>query len=489
MLQLALAAIVLAVFTHTRADPDLWGHVRFGEDMVAARTVHVPENYSFVSDRPWVNHEWLAEVAMYASYATAGGFGLIALKLLLLTAMLAAVVITLHQIPLTPLTRAFLIGLVVISTVPQANHVRPQLFSLALFAWLLALLVRAHRSKLALLFVIPMMSLWANVHGGWIVGAGTLMAWAAAGLVSRSSAKDKMIVIAIAIAAVVSTIINPYGWHLWEFLQQTVGFSRPDIVEWQPVYRLDLIFVALWGLVLLALATALRRAIVNRSLDLQATAMPLILAVAAFRVSRLQSFFAISVVMLMAAQFRTVRDASRVQSPSLKATPWPKVAAVLVLALAIVSGSLKAASENVGCVRMDSDKLPEASISEVIAAGGLRGRMLTWFSWGEYAIWHWGREGILVSMDGRRETVYSNTAVTDHLKFYFQPDARHAIIEKLRPDYIWLPAHLKVIDGLQKDGWRMIYAGERSVLLTRGDVQPQEPHDQGQPAPRCFPGP
>jgi hypothetical protein len=489
MLQLALAAIVLAVFTHTRADPDLWGHVRFGEDMVAAQTVHVPESYSFVSDRPWVNHEWLAEVVMYSSYAAAGGFGLIVLKLLLLTTMLAAVVITLHQISLTPLTRALLIGLVVISTVPQANHVRPQLFSLALFAWLLAMLARARHSKRALLLTIPIMSLWANVHGGWIVGAGTLMVWAAGGLFTNDSTKDKLILVAVAIAAAASTLLNPYGWHLWEFLQETVGLSRPDIVEWQPVYRLDFIFMALWGMVLLALGLALWRGIVDRSLELQAAAVPLILAVAAFRVGRLQSFFAISAVMLMAAPFRTVRDVSVVQPAAVRPAALPKIAAVLVMALAIVSGSLKAASENVGCVRMDSGKLPESSISDVIAERGLRGRMLTWFSWGEYAIWHWGRDGILVSMDGRRETVYSNDAVTDHLKFYFQPGARHAIVEKLRPDYIWLPAHLKVIDGLQKDGWRPIYSGDRSVLLAKSDVPAEEFRDHAQPALRCFPGP
>jgi hypothetical protein len=138
---------------------------------------------------------------------------------------------------------------------------------------------------------------------------------------------------------------------------------------------------------------------------------------------------------------------------------------------------------------MDSDKLPESSISDVIAERGLRGRMLTWFSWGEYAIWHWGRDGILVSMDGRRETVYSNAAVTEHLKFYFQPGARHAIVEKLQPDFIWLPAHLKVIEGLQTDGWRPIYSGDRSVLLAKSDVPAEEFRDHAQPALRCFPGP
>jgi hypothetical protein len=488
-LQIALAAIVFAVFTHTRADPDLWGHVRFGEDMVGAQTVYVPEHYSFVSDRPWVNHEWLAEIVMYASYASAGGFGLIVLKLLSLLAMLAAVVMTLRQTPLLPITRALLIGLVVISTVPQANHVRPQLFSLALFAWLLAVLVRMRGSRVARLSLIPMMILWANVHGGWIVGAGTLMIWAAADLASSTSTRDKITLAAIAVGAVAATIINPYGWHLWEFLRETVGFSRPDIIEWQPVYRLDFIYIVLWGLVSLALVIALRRGAANRSLDLQTMAMPLLLAVASFRVSRLQGFFAISVVMLMGSHFRSVKAPAIVQLPSPTAASWPRMAVVLVMALAIISASVKAASDNVGCVRMDSDKLPESSIGDVIAEHALRGRMLTWFSWGEYAIWHWGREGILVSMDGRRETVYSNAAVADHLKFYFQPDARHAIIDRLQPDYIWLPAHLKVIEGLQKDGWHSIYSGDRSVLLAKTPTPSQVLKDVPETPTRCFPGP
>ncbi|HEX7136905.1 MAG TPA: hypothetical protein VF219_03625, partial [Vicinamibacterales bacterium] len=65
LLRLALGAIVLAVLTHTRADPDLFGHVRFGQDVFATGAVHTADPYSFASDRAWVNHEWLAEAAMY----------------------------------------------------------------------------------------------------------------------------------------------------------------------------------------------------------------------------------------------------------------------------------------------------------------------------------------------------------------------------------------------------------------------------------------
>ena len=34
----SLLAVILAVLSHTRSDPDLWGHIRFGHDTVAART-------------------------------------------------------------------------------------------------------------------------------------------------------------------------------------------------------------------------------------------------------------------------------------------------------------------------------------------------------------------------------------------------------------------------------------------------------------------
>src|SRR5262249_15609406 len=76
-------AMVLLVFggaSVTRADPDLWGHVRFGLDTMHARRLTSVDPYSFTQDVPWVNHEWLSEVQMGAAYATGGDTGLALLK-------------------------------------------------------------------------------------------------------------------------------------------------------------------------------------------------------------------------------------------------------------------------------------------------------------------------------------------------------------------------------------------------------------------------
>jgi hypothetical protein len=46
----------------TSTDPDLWGNVRFGLDILRSGSVPHLDPYSFTTDRTWVNHEWLAEV-------------------------------------------------------------------------------------------------------------------------------------------------------------------------------------------------------------------------------------------------------------------------------------------------------------------------------------------------------------------------------------------------------------------------------------------
>src|SRR4026209_2012184 len=91
-LKLGVLALALAVFSYTQADPDLWGHVLFGRDTAVSGAVARVDPYSFASDRPWINHEWLAEVATYEAWIHGGSLGLVTLKILLLLLMLRAIV-------------------------------------------------------------------------------------------------------------------------------------------------------------------------------------------------------------------------------------------------------------------------------------------------------------------------------------------------------------------------------------------------------------
>ena len=176
--------------------------------------------------------------------------------------MLAAVVIdSPTDSRCAPITRALLIGLVVISTVPQANHVRPQLFSLALFAWLLAVLVRTRHSQTRPPVADPNHDslgkrTWRLDRRRRDIDA----CGQRRGALRLFDQRQTDACVAIAVAAVAATIFNPYGWHLWQFLERPLDSPGRTSSNGSQSYRLDFIYVALWGLVVVALVIALWRA-------------------------------------------------------------------------------------------------------------------------------------------------------------------------------------------------------------------------------------
>jgi hypothetical protein len=114
--------------------------------------------------------------------------------------------------------------------------------------------------------------------------------------------------------------------------------------------------------------------------------------------------------------------------------------------------------------------------------------MFTWFDYGEYAIWHFW-PAIHVSMDGRRETVYSQRIRDVHFDIYRNAPGSTDALRKLQADYAWLPVSAPVVPVLEADGWRAIFKGPRSVILSRDSRSPvQVSADSASHEPRRFPG-
>src|SRR4029079_4913149 len=101
--------------------------------------------------------------------------------------------------------------------------------SLLLFALLLQLLVTGTRPARRIVPVMMVFILWVNLHGGWIVGGGALAGWACCAVAGRGDARQRLEWIGVGVAALVATLVNPYGWRLWTFLWSTVGLGRADI--------------------------------------------------------------------------------------------------------------------------------------------------------------------------------------------------------------------------------------------------------------------
>jgi hypothetical protein len=513
LIRIALAIVLLAVISHTRADPDLWGHVLFGRDIVSTGSIPQTDSYSFTSDRLWINHEWLAECAMYIAYAIGAGPGLVVLKMLVVLATLALIWRRLGRQRVDTASRDLLIALAVIGTFPQANHVRPQIFSIVAFAVLIWILDGG--GSVRRLLLIPLVfAAWVNFHGGWIVGGGVLAVWAMLSLFSKGASSDapdadssqgqhrrkwreeQGLLFLAGAMALAGTLANPYGWRMWLFLTNTVGFGRAEITDWQPPYRLGLGYFALWAVLALAAAVGATHAWRSRAWELRRLGVVLMIGLASFQVSRLQAFFAIAVVLLLGRDIAAALIARRGAGSPVAPAPKPlATASAFVIAAALIIGGAVASASNLTCVRMGSDQA-EPDVVAMAKQRRLQGRLVVWFDWGEYAIWHFA-PALTVSIDGRRETVYTDQVMQKHLNFYYVPTSREAFLAETRPDHIWLLADLPVVSTLLDEGWQPLYRGPRSVWLSRDAASTLDRKAEASAPPvtsskigrRCFPGP
>src|SRR4051812_47065853 len=56
-------ALALYQFSETTADPDLWGHIVFGQQMLKSHAVERTEMYSWTANgQPFINHEYGADL-------------------------------------------------------------------------------------------------------------------------------------------------------------------------------------------------------------------------------------------------------------------------------------------------------------------------------------------------------------------------------------------------------------------------------------------
>ena len=398
--------------------------------------------------------------------------GLVGLKTIIVGLTLCCVVASLRSRAWQPVNHDLLVAVALIGMFPRYHPVRPQLFSLLLFALLLLLLQKSDASRRPLLSIPLIFAAWANLHGGFLVGLGVLGMWLMGDLVRMPLKWPRTV--ALGIAALGATLLTPHGLTLWTFLAETVGLSRPAIKDWQPALTSRPIVLGPWLLVVATAGWAIWRAARSGSTDYVRLAIVLLLVCGSARLGRLDAFLAISVVMLLGPAF----GAPRIGPPDMTFL-WPRWAGLvaILIALAGTYGFNRRAS----CLQMRNYPEPEATafLQEQ------RGRLVSFFDWGQYAIWHLAPR-LKVSMDGRRETVYSEAMIDLHLHFYRGDPSAVAQVTRLAPDFIWLPSSSPAIVALDRRDWNMVFRGPVSVIFSR---QPEKAPVQVSSAEkiRCFP--
>ncbi len=483
---LLVSAIVVLGFSRTTSDPDLWGHLRFGLDLLDTGHVIRPDPYSFLTQGvTWVNHEWLAEALLAVAWRTAGATGIIVLKLTITLAIIGVLYAYLLRRGLTVFGASTVLLVNIPLMLPWLGAARPQMFTYLCWAITLTAIARAEYADAdaapsrALWVLPPVFAFWANLHGGFLAGVGITGLWVLARAVQRLGRDGWRSTPAVdgwrrelrrvwlpTGVAVLATLATPYAGELWVFLH-TALTSRLEIVEWNPVEAIS--FEGLAHLVVLVPAVCgwfwsrRERRPALLFLFFVAVLLPMI-------ARRHTPLFAIALVVLAGEhEADAVARMFERRKEQADERPIPAGAGRLIAAMFLVTAALcvGASLHQFTRILVDRDEYPVEAV-ELLRASGVQANMATNFNWGEYVLWHLG-PNVKVSIDGRRETVYTDAIYEENQRFNFGYGKWDALIDRPDVDLALVPTdHWPVFNLLKlKPGWTVVFQDDRSAIVAR----------------------
>lgn len=473
-----VAALVAPAVATTFADPDLWGHLRFGLDVLARGQLGLVDSYSFTQDRPWINHEWLSELMLGIAYRLGDTAGLVVLKTILVAVALTVIAEALKGA--FPVVAGAVIVVVAWGTMQLDLTPRPQVWTFIGVCVLCRLLLLPPR-RAWLLYVPLLFAVWVNLHGGWIVGAGVLAVWTVCHLRPE---EPRRLIASVAVLSALATLINPYGWDMWRFLLQTVRPSR-DITEWQPLSLFPLHVTLPY---LLTGVTALFATVSRHRPGTDRLAIILLLGIGGVRVNRIAPLWVAATAVLLSPTLTAWSAAVPKQWWTFRVSTRPAVALLMIPGLCAVLAAGLEVRRAVRCIGIAGSWVPDPVAGATLSSAPLRGTMVTSFEWGEYVLWHLS-PGVRVSIDGRRETIYTEEVLQKYGELFRQTPSGIAYLRTLNPTYVWMPAALtRLRDALVQDGYRLDLETKQSFVAVRRDA-PLVRATGPAPGARCFPGP
>ena len=210
---LVFFCLLVWVCAHAMPSPDLWWQLCGGREVVVlGRWPPSVDLYSFTAEgRPWLNHEWLAEVIMFLVHGAWGVGGLHVAKVV----MVACTYVLLAHVATRWVRREWVVWVACGVALCNAEwrsflDVRPYLVTylgLAL-AWRVGEGFLQGGRRLGLWTLPFVFMLWGNMHSGVIAGLGLLG-------VMALSAGDRGRGLALAGCAALcaaATCVNPFEW-------------------------------------------------------------------------------------------------------------------------------------------------------------------------------------------------------------------------------------------------------------------------------------
>jgi hypothetical protein len=438
-------------------DPDTQWQITVGQWILDHRAVPETDVYSFtMRGASWISTQWLAQVAYAKAYAWAGWSGPVALA----AAASAVTFALLTRFLSRRLSESATLVFVSVALALTAPHIlaRPHVLALPIMvAWVGGLVAAADRHGAPSFRLLPLMVLWANLHGGFVFGIVLIAPIALDAVVNAPAVSRRSLALrwmAFAAAALIAGCCTPYGWNSLLASQKilALGSALPLITEWRPADfgTVRPFEVCLLGAIGLALFGGVKLPPLRIVLLLGLTHM----ALAQGRAAEILALLAPIILAAPLARQIGSADASTAAAPA-------RGFLFAAVAIALMTGTIGFASMH--RFAPNTNNSPVAAVAELKKLD--LARVLNDYDFGGYLI----ANGVAPFIDGRTE-LYGEKFFVDHnaASGLMEPDNLFRLLDEYKIEATLLrtqSAATKLLDHV--DGWQKVYADDIATIHLR----------------------
>jgi hypothetical protein len=471
-----LIIIVLGLFgmaVRNVVDPDVWWHLKTGEYIVAHRAVPHADPFSYTrAAQPWVAHEWLTELFMYALYRAAGWGGLSIVFAVILSASFLLLYLRCPQ-------NSYLSGAMAVwgawATTPIWG-VRAQVLSLLLASLWLLILEKSERNLRLLWWTLPLTLLWVNLHAGFALGAALLALFLAGEFLERfpsphpasanpASANNARLR-ALALAFLVNLLLvplNPNGARMYAYPIQTLRSKAMQtyISEWSSpnFHRADY-----WPFLLLLLAVVARLAWSRTSVrprDMLLLLVSTFAALSSIRMIPLFVLIAVPLIAKAAGSWFLDRPPSRARpSRARHRLAFNAIILVAIAGFVAVHISLVFRQQT----HEEAEHFPVGAAA-FLAAHPPDHPIFNHYDWGGYLIWKLYPR-TLVFIDGRAD-LYGDAVFQEFMQTYLLTKDWQQTLNRWQIGTVIVPPESALATGLRgHPGWSLRYEDRQAAVFS-----------------------
>ncbi len=458
---------VLAVRQSVSIDPDLWWHLKAGEQMIDTRSIPRTDDYSFTKQgSEWVAHEWLSEVIMAAIYRLTGLVGLVTIFSLIIVIVFWLMY---RRCDGRPYAAGVAILLAAAASSPLFG-VRPQMLTLLLASIYIVLLERFNPKDHTrrLWWLVPLMLLWVNLHAGFALGLALIGLYIVRAVLDGDWDQVRPLLIVLIVCTAVVPL-NPNGFRMFSYPYETLTSESMAafIQEWaSPDFHQSTYL----PLAVLLLSTFAAMALSPTRASLGEIFLVLITALGALRSVRHIPIFSLFAAPVLAKHLWAIAKERGWDKALTGAEARPTGIKLLINILLLLSPLALGVSRvwHFASHQRNYETLrnPVAAV-EFLKSQRLPGPIYNRYGWGGYLIYQLYPE-YRVYIDGRAD-VYGDAFFAEAMRVYDGAGDWSSSLDRRGINTVLISPDAPLASLLRNDEgkWKVVYEDNDAIIFTR----------------------